>query len=108
MEVASQQHHLQAGKLKQEQQNLFISLQLTNLFVQLVTKPDLVGAGNCWRAAVAVLEYGPGVGGWRKELVSVWNGLAALWVAVVASTLGSTFYGWLLGRARDVDPLLLV
>ena len=81
---------------------------LTNLLLQLVTEPDLVGAGNCWRAAVAVPEYGPGVGSWRKKIVSVGNGLAALGVNGVASALGTTFYGWLLGRARDVDPLLLV
>ena len=59
------------------------------------------------RVVEAVPEYGPGVGGWRKELVASGNDLAALGVDGVAETLGGSFCEWLLSRARAVDPLLL-
>ena len=58
-----------------------------------MTEPDLVGAENCWRPAVAMPRYRPGVGGWRREIVPVGNDLAALGLNGVASALNSTFYG---------------
>ena len=48
--------------------------------MKLATEPDLVGDGKCWRPAVAVPDYGCGVGGWRREIVADGNAMAALGV----------------------------
>ena len=50
-----------------------------------------------------VPEYGRGTGGWRAELAQAGNQRARHGVQAPGS-----FYSWLLGRARLVDPALLV
>ena len=50
-----------------------------------------------------VPDYGGGTGGWRRELSSLGNSRARLGVQAPGS-----FFSWLMGRAKLVNPALLV
>ena len=50
-----------------------------------------------------VPDYGGGTGGWRSELAQAGNQRARHGVQAPGS-----FYSWLLGRARMVNPALMV
>ena len=66
------------------------------------------GLANGLHLVQAYPDYGPGVGGWREDLSLAWNRLAGRGLGAAGEQGDTSFYAWLLGQAKELDPLVLL
>ena len=53
-------------------------------------------------------DYGPGVDGWRENLSLSGNLLAGRGLGAAVEQGDTSFYAWLLGQAKELDPRVLL
>ena len=53
-------------------------------------------------------DYGPAVGGWREDLSLAGNLLAGRGLGAAVEQGDTSLYAWLLGQAKELDPLVLL
>ena len=66
------------------------------------------GPANGLHLVKAYPDYGPGVDGWREDLSLSGNLLAGRGLGATVEQGDAFFYAWLLGQAKDLDPLVLL
>ena len=66
------------------------------------------GPANGLQLVQAYPNYGPGVDGWREDLSLSGNLLAGRGLGAAVEQGDASFYAWLLGQDKDLDPLVLL